>query len=192
MISEVRYQRRGRPRPDQAADYTIVRIEGAIASNISVYQERLQRKSCFILATNETDTSRLTEEELLSTYKDQQKVERGFRFLKDPQFLASTLFLKSVSRIMSLAAIMTLCLLVYAALEYRIRTALAEASETFPNQSGHPVANPTARWVFQYFMGIHILTIHGTQTVLLNMNEPHRKLLKLLGDFYVKYYSDSG
>ncbi len=41
-------------------------------------------------------------------------------------------------------------------------------------------------------MDIHILTIHGTQAVLLNMNEPHRKLLKLLGDFYVKYYSDSG
>lgn len=40
-------------------------------------------------------------------------------------------------------------------------------------------------------MGMPILTIHETQTVLLNMNEPHRKLLKLLGDFYVKYYSDS-
>lgn len=192
LISEARYQRRGCPRPDQAADCTIVRIEGAIASNVSVYQERLQRKSCFILATNETDTSRFTAEELLGTYKDQQKVERGFRFLKDPQFLASTLFLKSVPRIMSLAAIMTLCLLVYAALEYRIRTALAEASETFPNQSGRPIANPTARWVFQYFMGIHILTIHETQTVLLNMDESHRKLLKLLGRFYVKYYSDSG
>lgn len=192
LISEARYQRRGCPRPDQAADCTIVRIEGAIASNVSVYQERLQRKSCFILATNETDTSRFTAEELLGTYKDQQKVERGFRFLKDPQFLASTLFLKSVPRIMSLAAIMTLCLLVYAALEYRIRTALAEASETFPNQSGRTIANPTARWVFQYFMGIHILTIHETQTVLLNMDESHRKLLKLLGRFYVKYYSDSG
>ena len=93
---------------------------------------------------------------------------------------------------MSLAAIMTLCLLVYAALEHRIRTALVEADETFPNQSGRPIANPTARWVFQYFMGIHILTIRGAQTVLLNMNEPHRKLLKLLGDCYVKYYSDSG
>ena len=192
LIHEARYRRRGRPKPDQAADYTIVRIEGAIASNVSVYRERLQRKSCFILATNETDASRLPAEELLSTYKDQQKVERGFRFLKDPQFLASTLFLKSVSRLMSLAAIMTLCLLVYAALEYRIRTTLAEADETFPNQSGRPIANPTARWVFQYFMGIHILTIHGTQTVLLNMNGPHRKLLKLLGDCYVKYYSDSG
>ena len=54
---------------------------------------------------------------------------------------------------------MTLCLLVYAALEYRIRKALREAKEKFPNQLGQPVANPTARWVFQFFTGIHILTV---------------------------------
>lgn len=192
LIQEARYQRRGRPKLDQAPDDTLVRIEGFIASAIPVYQARLQRKSCFILATNDTDPASLPAEALLDTYKDQQKVERGFRFLKDPQFLASTLFLKSVSRVMALTAIMTLCLLVYAALEYRIRTILVEAEETFPNQLGQPIVNPTARWVFQYFMGIHVLTIQGTQTILLNMNEHHRKLLKLLGDFYVKYYSDSG
>ena len=41
--------------------------------------------------------------------------ERGFRFLKDPMFLASTLFLKKAQRIMALLFVMTLCLLVYAA-----------------------------------------------------------------------------
>jgi transposase len=48
----------------------------------------------------------------------QQKVERGFRFLKDPWFMANTLFLKSPKRIMALVMIMTLCLLIYGALEY--------------------------------------------------------------------------
>lgn len=42
-------------------------------------------------------------------------MERGFRFLKDPMFLASTLFLKKAQRIMALLFVMTLCLLVYAA-----------------------------------------------------------------------------
>jgi transposase len=41
-------------------------------------------------------------------------VERGFRFLKDPLFLASSLYLKSPKRIMTLMRVMTLCLLVYA------------------------------------------------------------------------------
>jgi len=54
-------------------------------------------------------------------YKNQQKVERGFRFLKYPMFLADSLFLKSPKRIMALMMVMTICLLVYAALEYRIR-----------------------------------------------------------------------
>jgi transposase len=34
--------------------------------------------------------------------------------------------------------VMTVCLLVYAALEYRIRTALKEHDATFPNQTGPP------------------------------------------------------
>jgi transposase len=93
----------------------------------------------------------VSNEELLKAYKDQQKVERGFRFLKDPMFMASTFFLKSRKRIMALMMVMTLCLLVYAALEHRIREALDINNETLPNQKGKPVSSPTARWVFQFF-----------------------------------------
>jgi len=78
---------------------------------------RLQRKSCFILASNQLDMDKRSDLELIEAYKDQQKVERGFRFLKDPMFMASTLFLKSTKRLMALMMVMTLCLLVYAALE---------------------------------------------------------------------------
>jgi transposase len=65
------------------------------------YRQKLERKSCFIVATNQLDQDQLPDAELLQTYQDQQKVERGFRFLKDPQFMASTLFLKSVNRVMA-------------------------------------------------------------------------------------------
>ncbi len=62
--------------------------------------------------------------------------------------MASTLFLKSPKRIMALMAVMTLCLMVYAALEHRIRQGLAEHRPTFPDQKGNPAECPTARWVF--------------------------------------------
>jgi hypothetical protein len=52
--------------------------------------------------------------------------ERGFRFRKDPQFLAASLYLKKPERIMALLMVMTVCLLGYAALEYRIRQALQQ------------------------------------------------------------------
>jgi len=72
-------------------------------------------------------------------------IERGFRFLKDPQFLASSLYLKKPERLMALLMVMTVCLLVYAALEYRIRQALKGHDATFPNQKGQRIQNPTAR-----------------------------------------------
>ena len=81
---------------------------------------------------------------MLGAYKAQgSKVERGFRFLKDPMFLASTLYLKRVERLMALLMVMTVCLLVYAALEHRIRKTLAEHDESVPDQKGKPTRRPT-------------------------------------------------
>ena len=83
------------------------------------YRE-IQQKSCFIIASNQLEEAQLSHEAMLDYYTPgQQKVERGFRFLKDSWFMANTLFLKSPKRIMALMMIMTLCLLIYGALEYR-------------------------------------------------------------------------
>jgi transposase len=73
---------------------------------------------------------------MLEGYKGQVHVERGSRFLKDPQFLASSLYLKKPERIMALLMAMTVCLLDYAALESRIRQALNAHAVTFPDQRG--------------------------------------------------------
>jgi len=151
-------------------------------------ETRLKRKSCFILATNERDEKALPAPEVLVQYKNQQKVERGFRFLKDPMFLADSLFLKSPKRIMALMMVMTICLLVYAALEYRMRQALKEKKQTFPNQKGKLIQNPTIRWVFQYFVGIHMVVLGKVKIIVSNLNEHHRKLLALLGKRYEAFY----
>lgn len=74
----------------------------------------------------------LAHEALIATYKDQQKVEGGFRFLKAPLFMASTLFLNSPKRIMVLIMVMTLSLLVYATLEHRIRERLQAVQPNLP------------------------------------------------------------
>lgn len=187
-----RYSKKGRPRAEQtpeAYDYFIV---GNLASQIPVHQQALQRKCCFILATNELDEHALSDEQVIAYYKkDQQKVERGFRFLKDPLFMAATLFLKNVQRIMALMMVMTLCLLVYAAIEWRIRQTLQQQARSFPDQKGQTTQQPTARWVFQFFSGIRVLVISHLQRIVLGMNEHHRALLTLLGNRYVSLYADS-
>ena len=141
-----------------------------------------------ILATNQVDRAALPERELLQTYKAQQQAERGFRFLKDPLFLASSLSLKSPQRIRALWFVMTVCWLVYAALEYRLREALKAQSQTFPDQKGRPPQRPTARWVFQYFVSIHLLIVE-TQERVLNLTEHHCTVLAVLGEYYRAFYS---
>lgn len=192
VTAHAHYKEKGRPAYDHAPDFYTYRVEGNMASKPQERTRRLERKSCFIIATNQLDCQSLSDEELISTYKDQQKVERGFRFLKDPMFMASTLFLKSPKRIMALMMVMTLCLLVYAALEHRIREVLREHNETFPDQKGKPITNPTARWVFQFFSGIYVLVIAQLQVLVLNLNDHHATLLRLLGERYEAIYSGSG
>jgi transposase len=183
-----RYGKRGRPRQGVQPDQVVYQIEGALASSLAARQARVDQHSCFILATNELDALQLPPQELLAGYKGQVHAERGFRFLKDPQFLASSLYLKKPERIMALLMVMTVCLLVYAALEYRIRQVLQANDATFPNQKGQRVQNPTARWVFHYFVGIHLLSVSGQWPLVLNLTEEHGNLLKLLGQPYMQLY----
>jgi len=133
------------------------------------------------LATNQTDKALMDGHQMLADYKNQQKVERGFRFLKDPMFLASSMFLKSPKRIMALTMVMTVCLLVYAALEHRMRKTMVDSDASFPNQTGKMVNNPTIRWMFQYFQNIPVIYLQQTKAAVLNINGHHEKLLQLMG-----------
>jgi transposase len=186
--AQPRYGQRGRPGRDAQPDQVIYQIEGALASSLATRQALVDQHSCFILATNELDATSLPPHEVLHGYKGQGQAERGFRFLKDPQFVAASLYLKKPERIMALLMVMTVCLLVYAALEYRIRQALQDHDATFPNQKGKPIQNPTARWVFHSFEGIHLLITPGQWPVVLNLTEDHQRLLRLLGQPYMRLY----
>jgi transposase len=189
IIEVPHYQKAGRPAKDAKPTRLSYRIEASLATPRQAPQRRLVQESCFILATNELDEEALPDHEVLSGYQGQSFAERGFRFLKDPMFLASSLFLKSPQRIMALMMVMTICLLVYAALQHRIRQSLNEQQQSFPDQKGKPTQKPTARWVFQCFVGIHLLVIDSRQQLVLNLKDHHRQLLTLLGRRYEAFYS---
>jgi hypothetical protein len=103
--------------------------------------------------------------------------------------VASSFYLKKPERIMAWLTVITACLLVYSVLDYHIRTALKEKEATFPNHKGQPIQNSTARWVFQYFVGIHLPLIPGEWPLILNFTEEHQKLLQLLGQSYERFSS---
>jgi transposase len=192
VIKEVaHYHGKGRPSKERQPEKISYSIQGNAASELCAYRRKVQQRSCFIIASNQLEESELNCEEMANYYcPGQQKIERGFRFLKDPRFMANTLFVKSPRRIMALMMIMTLCLLVFGALEYRIRQALQHQKQTFPNQRGVGITTPTARWVFQFFSGIHVLLVNIVKEVVLNLNIQHLFILNLLGEDYVCLYSD--
>jgi transposase len=144
FVSAEHHTGRGRPRNGATA-----RLQWHTTSIVTVNQQRLKqavrRKACFIVATNVLDAAMLSEQEVVTLDKGQGSVERGFRFLKDPLFLASSVFVKKPERIVALGLIMVLCLLVYRLAEHRLRTRLAETEHSIPDQLKRPTARPTLR-----------------------------------------------
>ena len=186
LISKPKFTTKGRPKPNQEPSHYEYYWQFDITMQRDTFKSQSEEESgYFILATNNLT---LTPSELLHEYKSQQRVERGFRFLKSPEFLSDALFLKKPQRIEAMLMIMTLCLMVYAALEYKIRKELKEQNKTFPNQLGKPIQNPTARWVFECFFAIHELHMAKAQKMVVGLENNHRVILEVLGVNYLRRY----
>ena len=126
---------------------------------------------------------------LLSSYKAQQNVEKGFRFLKSPDFLTSAIYLKKPERIEALLMVMTCCLMVYAALEHQIRKTLVEKDCYFPDMKYKPAQRPTARWVFQCFEGIAVIYLPDKTMFVANLQMRNQTIIDCLGENYQRIYS---
>jgi transposase len=195
VVAHPRHASKGRPRKEASPTTHQWQIVATVIVNNHRLDEEVSRKACFIVGTNELENEALSDQEVVTTYKEQGGVERGFRFLKDPLFLASSVFVKKPERIIALSLIMVLCLLVYRLAEYRLRARLAETEQTIPDQIHKPTARPTMRWVFQCFEGIellHVQTSTASLIVVLRLEAAHRLILALLGPLYEKIYNPSG
>jgi len=179
--------KRGRPKKDEVLEtyYSVVAEIEIDEQAIAQEREKLGR---FILATNDLD---LTANDILSYYKSQSNIERGFRFLKDKSFHVSEVYLKKESRIEALAMIMVLCLFLYSIAQWKLRTRLKETNNFVRNQVKKPVQNPTMRWVFFLFRGITEVAIWLDKVVerkVANMTDELWDILNLMGNECKRYY----
>ncbi len=179
--------KRGRPSISDEVKTTF-QITGSIVTELSLRNEAQQSKGLFILATNDL-SEKLGMQFLLDEYKSQQAVERGFRFLKSPDFLTSSLFLKKPERIEALLMVMTCSLMIYAGIEHLIRRNLAETDTFFPDMKKKPTQRPTAKWVFFCFQGISVVLIDNQTEIITNIIERHKIILNCLGKSYWEFYS---
>lgn len=184
---ERHYDKAGKPRKEDIPKRISYRVTATIVPMEGEIEAQRIRCGRFILATNVLDSKQLSADDALREYKAQQGVKRGFRFLKDPMFFASSVFLKSPKRVAALGLIMALCLLVYNLGQRQLRLALAQAAQTIPNQLGKPNASPTLRWVFQCFMAVHLVVIQGVKQVV-NLTDERHHILQFFSKACRGYY----
>lgn len=179
--------KKGRPSRDEEFK-TYFRIDGNIKVNDAFVLKEMEKMGLFIIASNDIS---LSPEEMLKYYKGQDRVEKGFRFLKDDTFSVSKVYLKNKERIEALTMIMVLCLMFYSIAEWKLRTKLEQENETVPDQKGKPTKRPTMAWVFFNFQGITELFTQKegkTESEVLNMEEVNWKILSLMGEEYENIY----
>ena len=178
---------KGRPKKGQAPERIDYQITGDLFTRVSEREKAIDSLGLFIIATNDLSKN-LTMEKLLSTYKSQQSVEKGFRFLKSPDFLVNAIFLHKPERIEALLMVMTTCLMVYAALEHKIRKELKHQDKYFPDQKKKPSQKPTARWVFQCFANINMLYVNEQDPMTINLKDRQKVIIDCLGEIYQQIY----
>jgi transposase len=187
IVPQPHYKSQGRPRPNDEITHYTYHIQANLIENETVINIHQHQAGKFILATNLLDDNTWTNELILHEYKQQQPTERGFRFIKDPLFFASSVFLKTTHRIMALAMIMTLALMVYSLGQLQLRAALRNADATVPNQKGKPTAKPTMRWIFQCFQSVHLVFLNGIKSSI-KLTDRQKQILQFFSPSCRQYY----
>ena len=188
---------KGRPKKEATKKIVGYKLNTSFTRNEQSIQALLNSKGRFLLATNDLETQKYPDEQILSEYKDQQSVERGFRFIKDPWFMVDSIFLKSPKRIQALMMVMTLCLLVYNYGQYLLRENLKANDQTIPDQKNKPTQNPTLRWVIQLMQGITLFQIDHHQQqdrepvsmqIVVNLDDVRKQIIWLFGHHICRIY----
>jgi len=170
----------------------IYKLKLELKPNLEAIKIKIRKLGRFILGTNDIEEKYQSMEEILSLYKSQQNVERGFRFLKDPWFMVDDFYLKKPERIEALVVIMTLTLFVYNYGQYKLRKALNDKEETLPNQKGTQISNPTLKWVFQLMQGISIVLITDKkgekEEIVTNIDNVRKKIILIMNNRSTSIY----
>jgi transposase len=183
-----RYNKRGKPAKDAVPDRIEYKLSGIINDDLAKQTPRQDQLGRFVLATNDIEAAGQSAELMLSTYKEQQKVERSFGFVKSDEFHLDNIYLKNPSRIDALMMVMTLTLMVYNTSEYMMREKMREEEITVPNQKKKETGKPTLRWVFQLMQGIHTLKLPGRKSRVTGKTEVREKIIRLFGPVACSIY----
>ena len=196
FVAHPHHEGQGRPRKDASPATYQWQIVATVKVNQKQVEEETARKACWIIGTNVLEMAVLSDQQLVTTYKEQGGVERGFRFLKDPLFLASSVFVKKPERLIALSLIMVLCLtsLPLSRISAAGTPGRDRANHSRPGSKSRRHARRCGG-SFNAFCGIELLHVQTATTSLLlvlRLQPVHRLILQLLGPLYEHIYTPSG
>jgi transposase len=191
-VNEIKtHKKKGRPALGAEAIKSYGPTDIVFEEKENVKTQQANENSCFIIGTTDFNSAA---PDIIQIYrKDQQGVERSFRFLKDPSYFADAFFLKNPARIEALLCVMTISLLLYALLQRKLRLNLKAEQKFIPDQKKKLYQKPTMRWVNMNFEGVDVTKIHVGDDVKYyfhRMNKFVEVVLDVLGPQYQNRYSE--
>lgn len=152
-----------------------------------VQSNAIKKRRFFIVATNDLQRE-WQPQELLSLCQSHDNVERGFRFLKFPDFFADPVFVSQSERVQTLFMLMSLGLAVFSALDWKLRHAMKERKVKLKNQVGKLTDRITMRFVFQIFSPVITVNLESGERLVYHVSPEAQQILELLGDKYQAIY----
>jgi len=156
---EFSYGGKGRPKQGTVPEmriswYVEVKIGDVIEA---IYEKKKQLASTFVLIYRLSEDK--SGEDILRKYKNQDKVEQGFKFLKQPLNLGPV-YTKKPERVEALGYIFLIVLLLAKYLEYRVRVSMVKSGDVL-KVGGQKVERPTAKTILEYLALMSVVCIGG-------------------------------
>ena len=200
-VSDVCYEEvtknanKGRPKKNEPIEIKVVGVK--VTANVEIDEERLEKRIHeeikYVLATNDVKRE-WTMSELLTVYKRNSVIERNWKCLKNPKFFVDALYLQKPSRIDALLWIMSIALLVYTAMEYKIRQSMKAHSLAIPSiVKGRIEEQPTLMRMLQYIANQHIslVKLPNDTFYICNMSPQLKEILIALGPTWCRYFNSN-
>jgi transposase len=185
VAAKMGYDKAGCPKAGTEKKLLGFQIQVELVENKKAIEQAQIPCGRFILATNRAGMSA---QQMLDTYKEQDQVERGFRFIKDKSFQCNRIYLKNPPRIDALMMIMTLALLIYNLGQYQFREKLKVEDATVPDQLGKPTQKPTLCWLFIMLRGISCAYASEEYIGVINIDERAANIINLMGKEIIAVY----
>lgn len=182
---------RGRPPSGAVPDRkTVWRVVCQTELDATAVAQAYDHARTFILISS-VSSERASDAELLKIYKDQPKIERRFKFLKDPYYVGAMLF-KKPERIEAFNYVLLLALLLYSLLERRVRQSLLEEQEPFRVAGSYKTYRPSGDTILEALDYMTIGRFHDSngdrREVPANIERNLGRLVRLAG-FDIKIYT---